>query len=127
MIARRALMPSDYEQVKIWAHARGLNMLDADCFPVLGRIVDGYAAGWIYRTDSRLGYIDNLISNPDADAAETDRAIDCVAKALMCDAQEYGVKQLQAMTFIPGISARAKALGWSVGEKSYKLMAKGLG
>lgn len=64
----RRYEPGDLEEMNRWYAARALALVTAGQLPTVGFIVPGVAAGFLYRTDSSLGFLDGFISNPEAPA-----------------------------------------------------------
>lgn len=115
-----------YIQVCDWAKARGIAEPLRGLLPDMGRIVPGVAVVFLYRTDSKLGFIENLISNPVVKYPLASEAIEACIEAIQKDAIDEGITHLWGVTFIPGVADRAKKQGFSVQKERYKLVTKRL-
>lgn len=114
------------DEIAEWASARGMKPAPAYFLPDVGRIIPGVCALFLYQTDSAVGFIENLITCPKASPeAVTDGIIACV-KAIEQDARDNDVALLWGSTFVPGVAARAKDLGFKVNRGKYTLISKGL-
>jgi hypothetical protein len=124
MIAEKYIDHEHYNQVCAWAISRKLKAPPSKLLPQTGRIVSGHAAVFLYRTDSQVGFIENLISNPDARSASD--AIDLCLEAIEQDAQDLGVSLLWGSTYIPGVADRVRRRGFRVSNREYRLVTKEL-
>ncbi len=113
MIEAVPFIPADhYEMLCQWAEKRHMAKPPLFLLPSTGRIVPGVAAAFLYKTDSRVGFIENLISNPDANPGVSSEAIDLCVLAIAEEARRLGFEFLWGSTFIPGVVERAKRLGF---------------
>lgn len=87
---------TDLERVQGWAAARGVDLRPYD-LPRTGFVTDA-AAGWLYRTDSGVAFLETFITNPAAPARERHRDIDEIGLALIETARLLGAKRLVSMT-----------------------------
>lgn len=127
MMAPIRFQPSEHlEEVSSWAKVRGMGEPPADLLPPTGRIVPGVCAVFLYLTDSSVGFIENLISNPDAEPEAITEGISACVKSLEEDAKENHVRFMWGSSFIPGVAKRAKDLGFQVSRGKYILISKGL-
>lgn len=99
----------DFEQIKSWARP-GINY-DPELFPRTGYIVDNICAYFLYETDSRVAWLENLISNKDSDKEERRKAIGMVIDALIIEAKRKGYKVLYATTSNSNLITRAMLIG----------------
>ncbi len=90
MIVRR-FEPKDFDALKIWGAQWGADYSE-DQFPKTGFIVDGIAAYFLYSTDSSVCWLENLVSNKEADKALRKEAINLLIKAAFNEAKRLGFK-----------------------------------
>jgi hypothetical protein len=107
-----------------WARGHGLPPAPVGSLPRTGRIIPGVCAAFVYRTDSNVGFIESLVSNPDCDYEKLGEAIKSVVAALEKDAARAGILYLVGSTFIPGIVERVKDMGFEIKPEKYKLFTK---
>lgn len=95
------LSPWDPDQhlgmVQNWAKARDVDLRVED-LPRIGFLANGAAVGWLYQTDSGVGYLETFITNPNVSPRERARAVDEVATALIHQARGLGLTKLVSMT-----------------------------
>lgn len=123
MIARKYL-PEDFDQIQLWAKEWGTNYKPSQ-FPKTGFIVDGLAAWFLYRTDSSVCFLENLISKKSADERDRDEAIKLVVDAVLTEARDQGFSVAYATTDIPAVVIRAMQYG-ATGEAKQVLLTKRL-
>lgn len=109
MEARR-YTPDDFEQVNSWAKEWGKSY-EKFQLPSVGFIVDGFAAYFIYQTDSSVCFLENLVSKKLADAADREKAIDLVIKNALAAAYDLGFRVAYATTSSHEVASRAVEMG----------------
>lgn len=117
----------DYETYCAWLSGHKRQILAHRFLPRFGRIVPGYCAVFLYQTDSSVGFLENLASNPEVSGSpELDRALDCCLEAIQNDAKHLGVDLLVSSTMIPAVVARVERLGFSAHPERYRQITKEL-
>lgn len=104
MIAR-LYEPKDFEQIQVWAKHRGTEYTESQ-FPKVGFIVDGYAAYFLYQTDSTVCFLENLIANPLTEGSDRCEAIDLVVDAVISEAKALGFTVAYATSGLPAVIFR---------------------
>lgn len=84
--------------VSEWSQAQGTGAVEAGHLPRCGFVVDGVAAGWLYRTDSGLGLIEHFITNPSAPLKARHAAVNQIGEAIIEEAKRLGISRLLTMT-----------------------------
>lgn len=113
-----------YGQLQEWAAERGMPSIAFDLLPEIGRIVPGKCAGFLYQTDSRVVFLETLISAVTDDRSEMSEALDLCLSALEDDAKRLGYKSIICTTFLPGVAERAKKHGCILHQEKYYLLTK---
>ena len=113
-----------FDDIRKWAMIRGMIDPPLEYFSKTGRVVNGVCAIFLYSTDSCVGFIENLITNPEADPKTVTEAVSRVVTGIEADAKAKGMKLLRSSTYIPGVMKRAKNLGFQVSKENYKLLEK---
>lgn len=90
----------------MWAKTWNLTVASS-LLPKTGRIVPGKAAIFLYKTDSDVGFIENLICNKEVDKQSASEAIDACVTAIEKDAKTMGIKVLHCSTTIFEVAKRA--------------------
>jgi hypothetical protein len=80
--------------VRAWGVAQGIAPLTLDLLPSVGFIEPGVAVGWMYQTDSRIGFLDEFITNPVASGKSRRTAVDAIGLALIAHAKQGGMLRL---------------------------------
>jgi len=101
---------SDFSQISEWAKDYD-TQYEQTQFPKIGFIVDGFAAYFIYQTDSSICFLENLISNKNADRTEKEKAIELVIQAILQEASDLGFRVAYATTDMPQVIVRAISHG----------------
>ena len=94
--------------------------------PPTGFIVEGVLAAWLYKTDSGLCYMENVISNPATTHAERDEAIALVAASLEVEAKRCGFRYMLGFSAIPTVIDVAARFGMKPSKNPYFTLVKEL-
>ena len=125
----RKIQLEDYEFIDRWWDEQGFVPLEKDILPMngLGGIIiekdKPIAAAYLYLTNSKVGYIDNLITDPKY--VSKDR-FDIILKLMMACikmAKKAGCLEIWAMSESRGILQRCKTLGYGVSEKKHSIIS----
>lgn len=115
------------EMVNRWAVSRGLKAVPVELLPRTGRVVPELAAVFLYKTDSRVGFIEHAITNPDAAVKDASHALDDCIAAIESDARWLGMSVLCGVSRIPGMAERVRRAGFEVSAERFRMMTKGVG
>lgn len=102
----RKFQDSDFEEIQGWAKARG-DAYDKDMFPPLGFIMPGVCAYFIYETDSKVCWLENMIANPECSNEIRDLSLDLVVTEVLREVNRLGYKKAYATTSIEKVIDRA--------------------
>ena len=80
------------------------------------------AAGFLYFTNSSLGYVDYLISDPNYKGRDRFEIITSLIEACSEEALKQGCRLTWAMTSYKGIVKRCEKLGYNVLEDKYTVI-----
>jgi hypothetical protein len=98
------------KEAEAWFLARGIEIKDL-CFPPVGFIYPGVAAGWLGQTDFDVCFVDCLISNPEAPKELRAEALDQVILALVQKGKDLRYHTVAGLTKVPAVMERALGLG----------------
>jgi hypothetical protein len=119
----------DYEMLIAWLAPRN-QWYPKDWFSNYGFIVEnlgvGAAAGFLYLTNSGRAYIEDFITNPEAELEDRSEAIDLLVYTIEKTAKHLGFKYLIGASYHSGIIAKAKRHGFNVSAKPFTLVVKNL-
>jgi hypothetical protein len=93
----------DMDAINAWYAAHKQPPARRDLLPETGFIVPGVAAGFLFRTDSRLAFVHNVVTNPDASLRARFVAVRDIVRACQELARALGVAGLVTWTNAPSI------------------------
>jgi len=117
----RPYTDDDFPEIAEWGRRWGAKY-SADQFPKVGFIVPGLAAYFLYQTDSTICFMENLISNREADPKQRAQAVDLVTMAIISSAQMLGYRVAYATTDVATVVVRALAQGAQARSKQTLLI-----
>ena len=127
-ISIRKIELKDYEYINKWWIEQGFQPVGVEVLPMngLGGLIvekeKPIAAAYLYLTNSKMGYIDNLISDPKYKLKDRFDVILELMAACKKMAEDVGCLDMWAITNNKGILKRCKTLGYNVTETNYGLI-----
>ena len=124
----RKIELEDYEYINKWWVEQGFQPVSIEVLPMngLGGLIvekeKPIAAAYLYLTNSKMGYIDNLISDPKYISKDRFDVILELMAACKKMAEDVGCLDMWAITNNRGILKRCKTLGYNVTETNYGLI-----
>ncbi len=119
----------DLPDLNAWYAARGEPGWTADMVPPTGYIEPGVAAGFLFITNTTIALMEGMVTNPRADPAARDRALDEIAHLLLAEARQapFGatIRQVYLFTQIGAIERRALKHGF-IKTGQYVMMARAI-
>lgn len=114
-------MPEDYNQLEEWGNNRDVSPPQLELLPTTGFIVDDVACGFLYLTNSAVGFLEAFMANPKADKNNRSEALNSITLKLIELAEVNQCKVLKCDTKIDAIVNRAKSFGFTelVGFKTF--------
>lgn len=106
----RKFVTKDFTELAAWGKSWGANYDQAQ-FPKTGFIVPGVAAYFLYSTDSKVCWLENLVSNPLVTRDQRDRALDLLTRALVQAAKTAGFTVAYACSNNGRVIQRAALMG----------------
>ncbi len=106
------VMEEHFEELQRWFQARNED-LAREGLPQSGFVIPGKAAGFLYRTDSSLALIENLVASPELRPEERSAAVDAIVLAVSDEARRLGFKMLLGYTQLDAVVKRAVRLGFT--------------
>lgn len=79
-----------YEDICYWWSLYNWPGVNLNALPKTGFIVEGFAAGFLYKTDSTFAIMEFIVGNKNADKNQRREAIDLVIKSLINEAKNTG-------------------------------------
>lgn len=104
---------SDKHRNKIsrWLAERNIECPDNQDFCDFGLVVDDLVAGFLYKTNSKLCYLDDFVSDPDGDPTAKSEAWQKLISALEEEAKSSGYKYITASVNHPNLLVAFKNYG----------------
>lgn len=100
---------TDYPTLAQWWNAhKEWTAIPVDILPEIGAVVEGVCAGFLYRTDSKIAWIEWIISNPESEPAVRARGLDLVIEALLGIAKDLGFVSVFSAVKHPKLLERYK-------------------
>ncbi len=115
-----------FEQVRAWLRFRDEEMTP-EALPRTGFIIPGKVAGFLYRTDSSVAWIENLVAAPTLEREERNKLVDAIVTAISQKAKALGFKRLVGYTVLDVVVRRAKRHGFQHVGGGFELIALQLG
>lgn len=116
--------PSDYEEICSWRTGRELSSLELDLLPKFGLIAPGVGAAFLYKTDSRVASIGQLVSNPKADKKIRYTTMNLIVEMLFQKAKLDGYKVVSCATNLDKLKERFCKLGFELTDKNIDMFAR---
>jgi hypothetical protein len=101
-----------YETICSWWASHGWTPLPLGALPKTGFVVPGYAAGFLYKTDSQFAVMEWIVANPNSDKIGRRAALDAVVAALLKEAETSGYLLVQTSVEHLGLIARYETHGF---------------
>jgi hypothetical protein len=96
MLVRR-YEPKDFPAIQEWGEQWGATYQEHQ-FPKTGFIVENVAAVFLYKTDSSCCWLENMISNRNANKENKAEALNLLIQAVLTEAESLGFKVAYATT-----------------------------
>jgi N-acetylglutamate synthase-like GNAT family acetyltransferase len=125
----RKIELKDYEYIDKWWVEQGFIALDKSILPMngLGGIIieknKPIAVGYLYLTNSKMGYIDNLIADPNYKSKDRFDIIIKLIQACKQMAKKSGCLEIWAITNSRGILQRCEALGYNITKANHAIIS----
>lgn len=130
VVIRRFNPAEDYEDVKAWWKAHKWIPVDLEILPKIGFMAqtekEKLCCAWIYQSDSKLTYLEWLISNPLAEKEARKESIDRVIKRCLWTAKDLGYSVVYTSVKHPLLKDRYKRLGFKETDQEMTNMVRSL-
>lgn len=110
-----------FEQINSWLRFWD-GAMTQDMLSQTGFIIPGKAAGFLYRTDSSLAFIENLVAAPGMSREERTGYVDAIVSAICAEAARLGFKVLLGYTQLDAVVKRAERFGFNYIEGNFHLV-----
>lgn len=101
-----------YERLCRWLAHHGIKQPDKEFFSDIGFCIDGIAIGFLFTTNSKLCYMDNVAADPDAKPEVRELALDKLFRRIEIEACAHGKRLLIAACELPSLKLRLMNHGY---------------
>ena len=122
----RRYTSSDYSSLETWWKDQNWSSVPEDHLPEYGLIVDGIAAAFLYRTDSKFALLEFVIANPNSSKEERSEALDLIIDNLLFVAKELGFSTVFTSLEHPKLLERYEKHGFVATDKNVTNMLRRL-
>ena len=98
MNVRYIKLPDDYEVLAKWWKQHDWPVVPLNYLPLIGLMVDSCAAGFLYKTDSTIAWIEWIVGDGEVDKVKRRTAVVELVKQLVIVAQSLGYKAVFSST-----------------------------
>lgn len=116
----------NYIEICGWYFKREKIPIPFYLLPKNGFIVSGVAAGFLYKTDSKLGLIENFVTNPNACSDDRNKALNLIIDSIIELCFRYKIKSLIGTTKHENLLNRSLNKGFK-NLGSYNVVCKEIG
>ncbi|MCP3137343.1 hypothetical protein [Pyxidicoccus xibeiensis] len=100
-----------FEQIKSWLQFWDESMTH-EALPQTGFIIPERCVGFLYRTDSSLCIMENIVAAPGLDREVRSEAVDAVVTAIIAEAKRLGFKLMMGYTQLDAMVKRSEKFGF---------------
>ena len=118
----RPIFKEDMAEINRWLQGHGAIPLDDDDTPPLGFMVDGVAAGFLFQTGTRIGFIEMFCGNPEASRSDVYQGLELVLREAVAASRAVGIRRLITMTCRPSIAKCLRERGFEQAEGQWQLL-----
>lgn len=107
----------DYMTLFDWWTAHKWTAPAIDMLPRVGLVVDDICAGFLYQTDSKIAWLEFIVSNPKSDKYKREEALDLLISSCINQAKDMGFKAIFTSVKHPKLKERYVQHGFTVGDE----------
>jgi len=115
---------SDYPIVCEWWSMHKWPNIPASMLPSTGFIIDKVCAGFLYKTDSTIGILEFIISNPNSDVQIRSNGLNLLIETLVAEAKVNGMSAIFTSVNNNKLINRYKDLGFTESDKNITNMVR---
>ncbi len=115
-----------YDAFCAWTRWYQMTPLALPFLPATGFVVAGVAMGFLYKTDSKMAWIENLAANPVLPRGQRTEGLDVVVAAVIDEARRQGFEVLIGYTNVQAVIDRALTHGFTTDPERFQVVTKAL-
>ncbi len=113
-----------YDAFCAWTRWYQMTPLALPFLPPTGFVVDGVAMGFLYKTDSKMAWIENLSANPVLPREQRTCGLDLVVAAIIEESRAQGFEVLIGYTNVQAVIDRALNHGFTTDPERFQVVTK---
>lgn len=117
----------DLKLINKWYGDWSMSQVPEWFLPEIGYVVEGVCAAFMYKTDSKVAYMENVISNPDAPHELRALAVGMLGDQIFKKAKELGFKVVLGWTKNKSVSSVSGSRNMKISKFEYAVLVKMLG
>ena len=122
----RLVNDSDYEMLCDWWKGWGWTPPPKDFLPTIGVVVEEVAAGFLYVTNSKVSWVDWIVSDKNYRGEDRDDIINVVLASLEEISKDYDAKFLYSLIKHEKLMEKYEAMGYVKGDSDAVVMIKSI-
>jgi hypothetical protein len=125
MNIRKIDLSKDYETLNKWLIGHNKPVLSRDLYSDSGFMINELVAGFLYKTNSSICLVENIISDPSSEKNERRRAINTVFETIVKEAKNLNFKMIFTAVELNSLHKNLIDIGF-IDLQSDKLMFRSL-
>ena len=122
MEIRKANMEKDLETINLWRRDWGMTVLPDWWYPENNFIIDDVVFASYYKTDSKLAYLENIVSSPICDHEARFKGVELISKHIFQIAQDDGFNVVCGVTKNKSIMKNCNLHGMKVSVPEFSIL-----
>ncbi len=116
----------DYETLCRWWLGWDWHPVPQSSLPPTGFVTDERAAGFLYKTDSTIAWVEWVVADPLASKEDRDQSVDALLEKLFDEARQFGFATIFTSSNKPSFLSRLERHGFLVGDRGVTQLFKRL-
>lgn len=116
-----------YEEANSWGRKHNFPLPGREYLPDIGFVVPGLAVGFLYTSNSKIGWVEWVFGNPEASKDDRAQAIDLVIKLIEYCAKDLGIEALFSSSGSPAYQSVLERHGFDATDKNVTQYIKKIG
>jgi hypothetical protein len=122
MKIRKADLTTDLQQLRGWMEKWQMTTLPDWWYPEDNYMIDGIIFASYYKTNSKLAYLENIVSNPDCIKEDRYKAVELISKHIFKQAKEDGFNLVCGWTNNKSIIKNCNQHGMHASKPEYSVL-----
>ncbi len=122
MEIRQANLETDLPVLRQWMEKWGMTTLPDWWYPEENFVIEGVIFASYYKTNSKLAYLENIVSNPDIDHKDRFKGVELISKHIFKQAKEDGFNLVCGWTNNKSIIKNCNMHGMIASKPEYSVL-----